>query len=76
MEKQKSLYDHIANGIADALTDIRQRVIEEPYFGKIVTEQKVTELNFGWPQASEVQPEQGLHEPGHERDVAGDGIDR
>jgi hypothetical protein len=76
MPEKKSLFEEITKGLADAITDIREKVVEEPWFGKVVTEQKVTELNFGWPEGHQVQPELGEHEPDHEHDVADDGMDR
>jgi hypothetical protein len=73
MEKQKSLYDQFVKGLADAITDIREKVVEEPWFGRVVNEHKVTEVNWGWPQAQEVraqeaQPERA--EQDHERNAA------
>jgi len=76
MPEKKSLFEEITKGIADAVTDIREKVVEEPWFGRVVNERPVTEMNFGWPQAPAVQPEQGEHEQDHERDMADDGMDR
>ena len=33
-----SLFDEFAKGVGSAVTDIRQKVVEEPYFGRAVTE--------------------------------------
>jgi hypothetical protein len=32
------LYDELAKGLGDAITDIRQKAYEEPLFGKVVTD--------------------------------------
>jgi hypothetical protein len=75
--EKKSLYEEIATGVADAIVDIREKVVEEGWFGRVVTNREaVTELNWGWPERHDAQPEQGEHNQDHERDVAEDGIDR
>ena len=33
-----SLFDEFTKGVGNAVTDIRQKVVEEPYFGRAVTE--------------------------------------
>jgi hypothetical protein len=72
MPEKKTLYDELTKGLADAIVDIREKVVEEPWFGRVVTERETADINIGWPEPREVQPEQGEHE----RDVADDGIDR
>lgn len=32
------LFEDFAKGVSDAVTDIRQKVVEEPYFGRAVTD--------------------------------------
>ena len=34
---QKSLYEQLLDGIGNAVTDIREKVVEEPWFGREVT---------------------------------------
>jgi hypothetical protein len=75
MPRNESLYNEIAKGIADAITDIREKVVEEPWFGRVVTEDRVTELNWGWPPLSEKQPECAEKEHEHEHDIDA-GMDR
>jgi hypothetical protein len=58
-----SFLDQLYNGIADAVTDIRQKVVEEPWFGRAVTEQEQAPQ---WPQAREA--ESVLPEPDRERE--------
>jgi len=70
--REPTLYEKIAKGIADAITDIREKVVEEPWFGRVVTERDAAMPH--WPQAHEVEPEKGEHD--HERDAADKGIDR
>jgi hypothetical protein len=75
MPEKKSLYEEITKGIADAIVDIREKAVEEPWFGRVVTEREVTELNFGWPERPDAAPEPAEREQDHEREVEG-GIDR
>lgn len=76
---QKKHSDRFLDGLVDAIADIRQRLVEEGYFGRVVTEhesasaQPVTSVEFTvaitkWPQARETQPEAGEHD----RDDAAD----
>jgi len=68
--RNQSLYEQITKGIGDAIVDIREKVVEEPWFGRSVTERE--SLTIEWPEAKEAQsidcaePEQG-HE--HEQDM-------
>jgi hypothetical protein len=76
----KTLFDQLFKGIGDAVADIRQRVVEEPWFGRLVTDREGQEVQpetaigvavciTSWPQAREA------HQPGsgeHERDTAPD----
>jgi len=34
---QKSLYEQFLDGIGHAITDIREKVVEEPWYGRVVT---------------------------------------
>jgi hypothetical protein len=38
MPKDASLYDKFAKGIADAVADIREKVVEEPMYGRALSE--------------------------------------
>jgi hypothetical protein len=44
------------------LTDIREKW-EEAWVGRVVNERDGPQGQPGWPQAREVQPEAGKHEP-------------
>jgi hypothetical protein len=70
--RELSLYEKFAKGLADAIADIREKVVEEPWFGRVVNERDAAMPH--WPQAQDVQPEQGGHD--QERDAADKGIDR
>jgi hypothetical protein len=50
--------DELWNGLGDAITDIRQKVVEEPWFGRAVTEGPDTPR---WPEAQEPEPSFGSH---------------
>ena len=76
MPEKKSLFEELTKGLADAIVDIREKVVEEPWFGRVVTDREVTQVNWGWPPSQQAQPEQGQHEQDHEHDVADDGMDR
>jgi hypothetical protein len=67
-----SAWDQIAKGFGDAIADIREKVVEEPMYGRVINERESAPLQ--WPQAVEVttQPE-----PAREREQAQDkDIDR
>jgi hypothetical protein len=49
--------DQLWNGLADAVTDIRQKVAEEPMWGRAVTERECEAPQ--WPQAREAEPSFG-----------------
>jgi len=46
-----SLLEEIFKGFADAVTDIREKVIEEPWFGRPVSERDASAPR--WPQPRE-----------------------
>jgi hypothetical protein len=78
--RDKSFYDKLAKSISDAIADIRHRAVEEPWFGRAVTEREAGEMQpetaigvavciTSWPQARE------SHQPAaaeHNRDNAAD----
>ncbi len=67
-----SAWDQLAKGFGDAIADIREKVVEEPMYGRVINERESASLQ--WPQAVEVtnQPE-----PAREREQAQDkDIDR
>jgi hypothetical protein len=61
----KNLSDEFFNGLANAIDDIRQKVVEEPFFGRAVTDKGPDVPR--WPEAKEMQPEQS-REQERERD--------
>ena len=76
----KPFFDELFKGIGKAITDIREKVVEEPWFGRAVNTREGQEVQpetaigvavciTSWPQAREAQ------QPGsgeHERDKAPD----
>lgn len=58
--------DEFFAGFANAVHDIRQKVVEEPFFGRAVTEKEPDMPR--WPEAREVEPDQERDEPEHERE--------
>jgi hypothetical protein len=69
-QKNGGFIDAIFSGLGDALTDIREKVVEEPWFGKAVTEQESPE----WPKAREAEAIQP--EPDREREAADRDMER
>jgi hypothetical protein len=65
MPKQ-SFFDEFTKGLGDAVADIRQKVVEEPYFGRAVTERGEGEAPQ-WPQARE--EEQAFGSSTHTREM-------
>jgi hypothetical protein len=53
---RQSLSDELWNGIGNAIDDIRQKVVEEPMFGRAVTDGQDTPR---WPEAQEPEPSFG-----------------
>jgi hypothetical protein len=69
MHKQ-SFYESLVKGIGDAIDDVRTKAVEEPWFGRAVTERE--SVTVQWPQATEAQPincsdREQSHEP--EQDI-------
>jgi hypothetical protein len=46
-------FDQLFKGIGDGIADIRQKVVEEGYFGRAVTQLDVDAVQ--WPEAKEPQ---------------------
>jgi hypothetical protein len=46
-------FDELWNGMVDAIADIREKVVEEPMWGRAVTERGEAPQ---WPQAQEPEP--------------------
>lgn len=54
--REQSFLDEFTKGFGDAIADIREKVVEEPWFGRAVTEREVTQDAPQWPQAQEKEP--------------------
>jgi hypothetical protein len=70
--REGSFFSDVYNGIADAVADIREKVVEEPWWGKSLSEGQSQEPPAPqWPQARE--PGSLTHsmerEPSHEQDM-------
>jgi hypothetical protein len=67
----QSISDEFFNGIANAVDDIRQKVVEEPFFGRAVTETGPQQPR--WPEARELaqererEPDRDTREPDLDR---------
>jgi hypothetical protein len=66
MSKQ-SLSEQLWNGLGDAITDIRQKVIEEPTYGRAVTDGPE---RLQWPDPQDQQP--SFASRTHSREVSPD----
>jgi hypothetical protein len=51
---ERKWLDKLYNGIADAVADIREKVVEEPWYGRAVTEREPAMPQ--WPEAREPEP--------------------
>lgn len=69
--KKESILDQVLRGLGDAVADIREKAVEEPWFGRVVSERegRVAQLISGWPQALDVQPELTEHERNSAADI-------
>ena len=47
----EKLFDELYKGLSNAIADIRQKVVEEPMYGRAVTEQEPQAPQ--WPEAKE-----------------------
>jgi hypothetical protein len=77
MSQQNNFLHDLLSGVADAVADVREKVVEEGWFGRVVTERG--ELPQ-WPEAREAEPQpEGLSgeilgpesQPMNTRDSAG-----
>jgi hypothetical protein len=57
--KKQSIFEQFAKGLGDAVADIREKVVEEPWYGRALSQPHTIE---GWPQARAAQPEVGEHD--------------
>ena len=48
-----SVFDKISKGFADAIADVREKVVEEPWYGRVVNEPELTAPL--WSQPSQEQ---------------------
>jgi hypothetical protein len=53
---EQSLSEQLWNGLGDAITDIRQKVVEEPMYGRAVTDGPES---LQWPEPQEAAPSVG-----------------
>jgi len=51
----QNFLDDLMNGLGDAITDIRQKVVEEPMWGRSLGENDAP----SWPEAREPEPSFG-----------------
>lgn len=48
---EEKLFDELYKGLGNAITDIREKMVEEAYFGKVVNERQPEAPQ--WPEAKE-----------------------
>jgi hypothetical protein len=53
---KESLTEQLWNGLGDAITDIREKVVEEPMYGRAVTDGPE---RLQWPEPQEPEPSVG-----------------
>jgi len=68
-DRDSTLWEQLSKGIGDAVTDIRQKVVEEPMYGRAVTEQGHEEHASLWAARETIQPN-------HERETVERDIER
>ena len=57
MPQEQSFFDKVSKGIADAIADIREKVVEEPMYGRVLSDRESGPPQ--WPQAREPEPSFG-----------------
>jgi hypothetical protein len=61
----QSLWEEFSRGFGDAIADIREKVVEEPWYGRVVTDRDTAPQ---WPEARSAEP--ALGSVTHEREHA------
>jgi hypothetical protein len=61
---RQSFFDELTQGFGNAVADIRQKVVEEPMYGRAVTDRDAAPE---WPPAQE--PEQAFGSSTHSREM-------
>jgi|HubBroStandDraft_6_1064221.scaffolds.fasta_scaffold236664_2 hypothetical protein len=64
-----SLFDELYKGLGNAVSDIREKVVEEGYFGRVVNERQPEAPQ--WPEAKE-QMSQEVQAPEQKREQTPD----
>ena len=68
--KNQSAFDEFLRGLGKAFTDIREKVVEESWYGRVVNERDGQAQPLAeWPQAPEQQPGIGSHTHQHDIDI-------
>jgi hypothetical protein len=57
---ERNFFDELSEGLADAVADIREKVVEEPWYGRAVTERETEAPQ--WPEAREPEPAQSVEQ--------------
>ncbi|HEX4231151.1 MAG TPA: hypothetical protein VHZ07_20910 [Bryobacteraceae bacterium] len=65
----KSMFEQLRKGVADAISDIREKVVEEGYFGRAVTDKG---QGIGWPEPKD-EMERGFASSVHHYEKGGIG---
>ncbi|HTV53783.1 MAG TPA: hypothetical protein VMI06_02600 [Terriglobia bacterium] len=65
----ESFIDELYKGLGNAISDIREKVVEEPMYGRVVNEREAETPQ--WPQAKE-QVSQEVQAPEQNREPAPD----
>ena len=54
------MFDEIWDGMADAVADIREKVVEEPMYGRTLSDRDSEPPQ--WPEAREAEPAQSVEQ--------------
>jgi hypothetical protein len=66
--RNESVFDKLTKALGDTVVDIREKVVEEPMWGRTLTSHhQHYDAAPQWPAAREAQPEAGNHE--HDLDM-------
>ena len=69
--KHESLFDALSRSVGDAIADIREKIVEEGFWGRVVNERDGPNAQpiVAWPQAQMMQPEAGDHQHNGKEDM-------
>jgi hypothetical protein len=67
--KKQTLSEELWKGLGDAVADIRQKVVEEGYFGRAVTQLDIDAPQWPVPRDPEAREHEAEQQPEHDHGI-------